>query len=229
MNNLLQSQHYQELLHEVESHQASINELNDKNHELFAVLRDYKKKHKDLETQIGTLSYENSNLIHDIDRLKAENEEKITENSRLHDVNVKLSGDIKAHQESCKSNQTPPKVRASLQFQIQNLRRENQTKDQENEKLKQRLRKSKEEMEKLVRNALSERERMQQETKDLIDVVGKQKSQIVALRSEIECKENEVLRAIETKNVAVRKCQEVDKNFGQLEKRHATLNMREER
>lgn len=227
-----QNQRYHELVREVKSHQVSLSEMTEKNQELYNLLRSYQNKNKELETNIGHLSYENSNLSNQIERLTVEFKEKTTENLRLSDSNIKLSADLKARKDTCRcgtSSTESPKVRLNLQLQIQNLRRERQERDQEVERLKERLRKAKSESDKLVKNALTDRERMHSETEELIEVVGKQKSQLLAMRAEIERKESEVLRTLETKNLAEMKCHQMEQGHGELEKRCATLSMKEER
>lgn len=233
MNIIFKIEHYQELLKAVEHHKESIKELNEKNLELYTVLRDYRDKHKDLEILVGSLSYENSNLLHENEQIKEDIGKKSNENQILSETNAKLMIDIKKHRELCSCNAkgtiSLPKVRLSLQLQIQNLRRENQAKEQENEKLKLKLHKFKDEIQKLNKFYASEKERMQNETKELINVVGRQKSQIFQLQADVESKESEILRISDMKNLSMRKFHAIEKSFNELEKKYALLVLQEER
>lgn len=224
-----QSERYRSVIKELENHQATIQDFHFRQDELLKMIATYQTQFKEFETQIGKLSHENSDLIHQIELLRGEFHDQKQTNNNLSEANFKLKAELRLRQESCRCNSKSPEKRQHLSLQISDLRRQVQEKIEENEKLKESSRRAKCDAAKVMKNAMADKQRMHGETDELVEVVGELKSRLAMLQMDLERKDNELVNALEIKKLAVLKKQEIEKRCEEMEMRCTEMIMKEER
>lgn len=203
------------------------------------MLTEYESKYKDFETQIGKLSHENNDLQHHIENLTQHLTHLKRENAKLSENNIKVTTELETFQKSCKCNVnrqsgsgvasrpgSPPNKYLSLQ--IKDLRKQLSEKTEENEKLKEAVRRRKSEMERALKQAVADKDRYHKECTELVEVVGELKSRVAILDMNLQRKDSELVSALEIKKLAVIKRQEIEKTAGEMEKRYSDLLLHQE-
>lgn len=213
--------------------QARIREFGEKNNQLCAMLTQYESKYKDFEAQIGKLSHENNDLLHQIDDLTQNLTQCKRENAKLSESNIKVTTELEMLQKSCKCGSSsvsrsgsPPNKHLSLQ--IKDLRKQLSEKMEDNEKLKDLLRRKQGEMHRALKQTLADKDRYRKECTELVEVVAELKSHVAILEMNLQRKDSELVNALEIKKLAVIKRQEIEKNAGEVEKRYSDLLVHQE-
>uniref|UniRef100_A0A336K9T9 CSON005413 protein n=1 Tax=Culicoides sonorensis TaxID=179676 RepID=A0A336K9T9_CULSO len=222
------SKRYEELKDDMAALQSRLKEFADRNNQLCSMLTDYESKYKDFETQIGKLSHDNNDLLHQIENLTQNLTQFKRENAKLSENNIKVTTELEMFQKNCKCRQisssrpiTPPNRHLSLQ--IKDLRKQLIEKTEEYEKLKDASKRKQNDLQRALKQALSDKERYHKECDELVEVVGDYKSRVAILDMNLQRKDSELVNALEIKKLAVLKRTEMEKSSKETEKRNSDL------